>query len=536
MMEKLIKDPNHIKIFDTTLRDGDQSPRPEGFRPEQFTVEDKIEIAGTLNKLGVDIIEVGFPSSSVAQFEAVSEVAKVIHGPVIAGLSGAVLKDIDRTWRALEPAKDKGGARLHIVLGTSPTHMFYKLEMTPEQVLDATKQSVRRAKEYTDDVEFSPEDASRSDFEFMMQAILTAVDAGATTINIPDTVGYAMPWEYGHRLGEAKRRIDNYIGKNLVVVSAHCHDDLGLATANTLAAVYAGIRQVEVVINGIGERAGNTSMEEVVETIRYRPDLFGAEGRPLFTRVNSNYLLEASQLVERRSGLVVQRNKAIVGANAFAHKSGYHQQGIERYKGTYEWMEAGEVGQESSFIISAQSGRAGIDSRAKQLGFDTSDVEQSKAIRTQVKNYADESGRAVTDTELERIIANFKGEALTDRFVLGEVKTHELDRDSRSKVTVFIDGEPHKVEGKGNGPIDAAVHAIKNATGLDIDIANYAGGSLEEGSNAKSGCVLTVQNTIKITSKITSYEEDESVTLAAVKAYVTALNVIDRSEQRKKKE
>lgn len=529
-MAEIPRDLNHVRIFDTTLRDGDQSPRPEGFKPEQFTIEDKVDIAGMLNKLGVDIIEAGFPSSSPANFEAVSAIAKLIHGPTIASLSGAVLADIDQSWRAIEPAKDKGGARLHIVLGTSPTHMYYKLEMTPDEVINAIGQSVKRAREYTDDVEFSPEDASRSDFEFMMQAILTAVDAGATTINIPDTVGYAMPWEYGHRLGEAKRRIDNYIGANVVVVSAHCHDDLGLATANTLAAVYAGIRQVEVAINGIGERAGNTSLEEIVEAIRYRPDVYSADGQPLFTRINSNYLLEASQLVERRSGLVVQRNKAIVGANAFAHKSGYHQQGIVRSRKTYEWMNATEVGQESRFVIGALSGRAGMDSRAEQLGFDTSDKEASKAIRTRVKNYADETERAVTDTELEKLIADFRGETLTDRFVLGGVEMHESNHHSQSKVIIFIDGKSYEVEGTGNGPIDAVVHAIKNATGLNIDIANYTGRSLGEGSDAKSGCVLTVKNGIQITS----YAEDESVPLAAIKAYVAALNTIERSEQRKR--
>ncbi len=532
MIEKLIRDPNQVIIFDTTLRDGDQSPRPEGFIPEQFTIQDKVEIAGILSKLGVDIIEAGFPTSSLANFEMVSEIAKSIHGPTIACLSGAVLADIDKSWGAIEPAKDKGGARLHIVLGTSPTHMFYKLEMTPDEVIDAIGQSVRKAKEYTDDVEFSPEDASRSDFEFMMRAILTAVDAGATTINIPDTVGYAVPPEYAYRLGEAKRRIDDYIGKDLVVVSAHCHDDLGLATWNTLAAVMAGVRQVEVTINGIGERAGNAALEEIVENIRNRPDFYTANGRPLFTRINSNYLLETSQLVERRSGLVVQQNKANVGANAFTHKSGYHQQGMERYKGTYEWMDATAVGQESSYVISALSGRAGIDSRIKQLGFDTSDVELSKAIRTHVKSYADETGRAVTDTEMEKIAANFKGATLTDKFVLGEVEMHELDHNSRSKVIIFIGDEPHEAEGKGNGPIDAAIEAIKRASGSNIDIARYAGSSLGEGSNAKAGCVLSVKNGIKITS----YAEDESVPLAAVKAYVAALNTIDRSEQRKKKE
>ncbi|MBI2338458.1 2-isopropylmalate synthase [Candidatus Daviesbacteria bacterium] len=530
MLERKLRDSNHIKIFDTTLRDGDQSPRPEGFKPQQFTFQDKVDIAAMLKKLGVDTIETGFPSSSPANFEAVSEIARIVHGPTIACLSGAVLADIDTSWRAIEPAKDIGGARLHIVLGTSPTHMYYKLEMTEDEVIAAIAKSVKRAREYTDDVEFSPEDASRSDFEFMMRAILTAVDNGATTINIPDTVGYAMPWEYGPRLGEAKRRVDNYIGKDQVVISAHCHDDLGLATANTLAAVYAGIRQVEVTINGIGERAGNTPLEEVVQAIHYRPDIYQANGRPLFTIINPNYLKETSQLVETRSGLVVQRNKAHVGANAFAHTSGYHQQGIVKHRETYEWMDPKTVGQESSFAISAQSGRAGMDSRARQLGFDTSDVEVSKGIRTKVKNYADETERAVTDTELEKIIADFKGETLINRFVLGEVEMHEVDHTSRSKITIFIDGKPHEVEEKGNGLIDAAVHAIKNATGLNIDIANYAGMSLEEGSNAKSGCTLTVKNEIKITS----YAEDESVPLAAIKAYIAAVNTIDRSEQRKR--
>ncbi|MFA5933143.1 MAG: 2-isopropylmalate synthase [Microgenomates group bacterium] len=530
MLERKSRDPNHVIIFDTTLRDGDQSPRPEGFKPEQFTVQDKLEIAGMLNKLGVNVIEAGFPSSSPANFEAVSEIAKTIHGPTIACLSGAVLGDIDKSWRAIEPAKGEGGARLHIVLGTSPTHMFYKLDMTEDEVVDAIRESVRRARDYTDDVEFSPEDASRSDFKFMMRAILTAVDAGARTVNIPDTVGYAMPLEYADRLGQAKQIIDNYIGKDLVVVSAHCHDDLGLATANTLAAIDKGIRQVEVTINGIGERAGNTSLEEVVEAIRYRTDFYRANGGPLFTTIDSGFLQKASQLVERRSGLVVQRNKAIVGPNAFAHTSGYHQQGIVRHRETYEWMDPNAVGQESSFAISAQSGRAGIDSRAKQLGFDTSDVEISKGIRTMVKKYADETERAVTDIELEQIIADFKGETLINKYVLGEIEMHELDHDSRSRVVIFIDGEPHEVEEKGDGLIDAAVRAIKNATGLNIDIVNCVGRSLREGSNAQFGCSLIVKNEIKITS----YAEDESVPLSAIKAYVTALNTIDRSERRKK--
>lgn len=532
MHERIARNPNQVIIFDTTLRDGDQSPRPEGFKPEQFTIQDKLEIAGALNKLGVNVIEAGFPTSSPANFESVSEIAKSIHGPTIACLSGAVLADIDRSWRAIESAKDKGGARLHIVLGTSPTHMFYKLEMNEDEVIEAIKQSVKRAKEYTNDVEFSPEDASRSDFEFMMRAILTAVDEGATTINIPDTVGYAMPWEYAQRLGEAKRRIDDHIGKDLVIVSAHCHNDLGLATANTLAAVSAGIRQVEVTINGIGERAGNTSLEEVVEAIRYRPDYFNTEGRPFVTTIKSNYILATSQLVEKRSGLVVQRNKPIVGANAFSHKSGYHQQGVARHRDTYEWMDAKAVGQESTFVIGAQSGRVGIDSRAQTMGFGTSDKEQSKVIRTKVKDRADETERAVTDTELERIIAEIKNEQLTDRFVLGRVDLHGYDHHSTCEGVIFIDGVAHAIKGNGNGLIDAGVHAIKEATGLNIDIANYASVSLGEGSDAKAGCALTVQNDIRITS----YAEDESVDLAGVKAYVAALNTIYRSEQRKKKE
>lgn len=531
MSKEIIKDPNQVLVFDSSLRDGDQATRPPGFRPEEYTLQNRLEIADMLNRLGVDIIEAGFPSSSQASFEAVSEIAKTIHGPTIAALSGAVLPAIERSWRAIEPAKDYGGARLHIVLGTSPTHMRDKLKMTPDEVVYRIGQSVRKAREFTNDVEFSPEDASRSDFKFMMRAILTAVDAGATTINIPDTVGFSVGSEYSHRLAKAKRMIDNFVGKDSVTVSAHCHDDLGMATANTLAAVHAGIRQVEGTILGIGERAGNTALEEVVTAIRVRPDYFKANGRPLFTGINPNYLMEAAELVARLSGFSVPYNKAIVGGNCFRTKSGQHLDGLVRNPNTYYFMDPKATGQRSSIVISELSGKAGAAYKAEQLGFDMSDVGFSKELIIRAKDYSTKNEVAVTDVELERMAADIKGETLTaDRFVLEKAETHEADHKSKSRLTIFIDGKPHEGKGEGNGPINAAVHAVNDATGYNLDLISYAERALGEGSDARAGCWIAVG--VK-DGEITSYAEDVSTHLAAVKAYVAGLNTIDRSERRK---
>lgn len=522
MNERLTRNPNQVIIFDTTLRDGFQSPGVN------VGPDDRLKVAKLLARMHVDVIEAGFPISSQENFEAVRAIALAIDGPIICGLSRARLGDIEKTWAAIEPAKGKGGARIHTFIATSEIHMRDKLKMTPEQVIVTTREAVRRAKEYTSDVEFSPEDASRSDFDFMMRVVLEAVDAGATTINIPDTVGYAQPAEYAQRIGEVKGRIDRYVGEGLVVVSAHCHNDLGLATANTLAAMMADARQVEVAINGIGERAGNTALEEVVASLRYRPDFFIVNGIPLSTRIDPSFIFEASELVEKVTGMIVQPNKAVVGRNAFVHESGIHASGVRVNNLTYEIMAPETFGDRRTKItIGAESGHSSIVGRATELGFK---IEDRIGLTQRVKEYANRTRRMVTDTELEKITADFIGEELIDMFILETVETHGSDHSSTSRVNILIDGKPYIVEASGKGPIESAVQAVKKATGLDIDIADFTSKSLYAGADAKAGVNLTVKDGIEVTA----YAEDESVPLAAVRAYIAALNTIYRSEQRKK--
>lgn len=523
---KVNRDPNRVYVFDTTLRDGNQSPVK---RDGVFTPEEKEEIARKLAKAGADIIEAGFTVSYPGDFEAISRIAKKVQGPVICSLARTVPEDIDRAWEAVEPAKYNGGARIHVFVPSSPILMEHSIKKTSEEVIAATREAVKRAKGYTDDVEFSPEDASRSSFDFMMRVIFEAIDQGATTINIPDTVGIAQPPEYAKRIGAAKRMIDQHIGRNRIIVSAHCHNDLGLATANTLAALRAGARQVEVAINGIGERAGNTALEEVTENIRNRPDFFGYRGRPLYTVMDPKCLPDLSRLVAEKSKMLVPPNKAIVGEHAHRDGSGIHQNAVIENEKSYHWMPAEEIGKSIEIVLTNQSGAKAVAKKAKETGI-TMPKKESKNLSPIVKDFMTKRRRTITHTELEKLIAEYRNEVLNDRFVLGSIEMHSVNSHSSSKVTIFIDGKQHQVEGTGKGPIDAAVCAIKEATGLDIEIESLEEASLGSGSDAKAGCVLTVKNSIQITS----YAEDESVPMAAVKAYVAALNTIYRSEQRKK--
>ena len=404
-----------------------------------------------LGRMKVDIIEAGFPISSRENFESVSAIALAVRGPVIAGLSRANLNDIDRTWAAIEPASHEGGARIHTFLATSPIHMEHKLKMTPDQVLARTKEAVTHAKTYTDDVEFSPEDATRSDFDFMMQVVMTAVDAGATTINIPDTVGYTNPFRYPKLIAGVKQRIDSHVGEGLVVVSSHCHNDRGLATINTVAAVIAGARQVEVSMNGIGERVGNAPLEEVVANFLLNdPDLVGADGEPLYTQVDPSFIFRMSELVERVSGITVAKNKPIVGGNAFSHESGIHAAGMRANRETYEIFTPETFGdRRSTIVIGAESGHAAIVGRAEELGFAISD---RAGLTEKVKEYANQERREVTDIELEKITAEFTEEKLVDRFKLKHVETHGEDHNSQSLVTMLVDDQEHEVEALGKGP------------------------------------------------------------------------------------
>lgn len=525
MKERIIRDPNYVKIFDTTLRDGFQSPG--------VTVgpEDRLKVARLLTKMRIDIAEVGFPTSSQERFETVREAALALDDMTICALTRANPADIEKTWEAIEPAKDKGGARLHVFIGTSPDHLKDNVKKDEKEVLAAIREAIRIARGFTNDVEFSAEDSTRSDFNFLMRAVLEAVDAGATTINLPDTVGYMKPPEYARMIARAKRRIDQYIGKDQVIVSVHCHNDLGSAVDNSLEGTrIGGARQIEAAVNGIGERAGNAALEEIIANLLSRPDYYRVNGKPLLTGVDPLFTYELSEFVEEVSSMLIQPNKAVVGANAFAHESGIHAAAVIRNKKTYEFLDSTMFGERvTKIVIGGESGHASVENQAKELGIKLKDPIGLTQI---IKDYGNLVRREVTHTEFERIAAEFNHEDLTDRFILKNVEAYGSDHSSNSRVNILIDGEPHQVEAIGKGPIESAVCAIKEATGLNIDIADFTGKSLGEGANAKAGVNLTIQNGIRITA----YAEDTSVPLAAIKAYVAALNTMNRSEQRKKKE
>lgn len=378
-----------VKIFDTTLRDGEQAPGI-ALNPDQ-----KVRIATQLATLGVDVIEAGFPVSSPGDFEAVQRIAREVTGPVVAAMARTETADIETAWKAVGDAEQ---ARLHLFLATSPIHMEHKLQMSPEEVLTAVKSGVTAAREYTDDVEYSAEDATRSDPEFLTKVCQAAVDAGATTINIPDTVGFATPTDYGILITDIVREVK---GSNSdITVSTHCHNDLGLAVANSLAAVSAGARQVEVAVNGIGERAGNTSLEEVVMAMTVRADAYSVD-----TGLDTRQLFTTSRLVSTETGYPVQFNKAVVGRNAFAHESGIHQHGVLRNKATYEIMDPAAVGHNGKNIVMGKhSGRAAFKHTLANLGVDLNPSLFEKAFM-QMKTVADQQGE-VNETQMRWIVAD----------------------------------------------------------------------------------------------------------------------------------
>lgn len=391
---------DRVKVFDTTLRDGEQSPGI-ALQPDQ-----KVEIAQQLAKLQVDVIEAGFPVSSPGDFAAVQRIAREVEGPVIAALARADAEDIDTAWKAIQNA---ARPRIHTFLATSPIHMEHKLRMSPEEVLTSVKSSVARAREYTDDVEYSPEDATRSDIDFVVAACQVAVEAGATTINIPDTVGYSTPQEFGALIARVVAEVKN--GRDEITISTHCHNDLGLAVANSLAGVEAGARQIEGAINGIGERAGNASVEEFVMAIKTRPEVFGVE-----VGVRTEELHQTSRLVEQHTGYPVQFNKAVVGRNAFAHESGIHQHGVLRNRETYEIMDPAAVGfAGTSLIIGKHSGRAAFQHALNRIGLELTNGDFNEVF-ARVKHAADQSG-AIGDSRLRSIVSEVVSDSEVTRAV-----------------------------------------------------------------------------------------------------------------------
>ncbi len=502
---------DRVMIFDTTLRDGEQSP---GIA---LDVGEKLEIADQLARLGVDVIEAGFPIASDGDFEAVQAIARAVRGPVIAGLARTAFGDIDRAWEAVRHAERP---RIHVFLATSQIHMEKKLRMSPEQVKAEAAASVARAHGYTSDIEFSPEDGSRSDPDFLVEVLQIAVDAGATVLNIPDTVGFGIPDEYGRLI---RYLIDNVTGD--YVVSTHCHDDLGLAVANSLAGVANGARQVECAVNGIGERAGNAALEEIVMSIRTRGDYF----RGLETGVRTEELARTSRLVSRLTGYPVQYNKAVVGRNAFAHESGIHQHGVLSDRQTYEIIDAASVGQEAAqIVLGKHSGRHAFADSLEKMGLSLQGDALNQAF-VRFKELADRKVE-ITDADLEAIVAEELGAGAVHRYSMVSIDVHGGTAVTPSARVVLSDGDV-KVEGEaqGNGMIDAAIASIADATGVSGTLVDFNVSSVTGGRDALGDVVVQLESGgLRASGRGVATDVVE----AAARAYLNAVNKIVRLRER----
>jgi 2-isopropylmalate synthase len=496
-----------VRIFDTTLRDGEQSPGIS------LDVGEKLEIAEQLARLGVDVIEAGFPIASQGDFDAVEAIARTVQGPVVAGLSRTGFKDVDRAWEAVRHA---ARPRIHVFIATSPIHMQKKLRMTEDQVKAEAAAGVARAASYTPDVEFSPEDGSRSDVDFMCEVLQIAVDNGATTLNIPDTVGYGVPEEYGRLI---RYVIDHVHGD--YVVSTHCHDDLGLAVANSLAGVAAGARQVECAINGLGERAGNAALEEVVMAIRTRSDFFGGLG----VNVRTEELARTSRLVSRLTGYSVQHNKAVVGRNAFAHESGIHQHGVLADRETYEIIDAAAVGQEAAqIVLGKHSGRHAFADTLEKMGLRLQGDALNQAF-TRFKELADRKVE-ITEADLEAIVAEELGAGAVNRFELVDLVVHGGTSSTPTAKVVLADGSGKvDAEATGNGMVDAACSAIAAASGVHGRVLDFKVSSVTGGRDALGDVVIRLEADGRAAS---GRGVSTDIVEASARAYLNAVNKLVR--------
>jgi 2-isopropylmalate synthase len=500
-----------VKIFDTTLRDGEQSPGIS------LDVAEKLEIAEQLARLGVDVVEAGFPIASDGDFEAVEAIAKAVRGPIIAGLSRTGFKDVDRAWEAVRHAEK---ARIHVFIATSKIHMEKKLRMTPDQVKAEAAAAVARARGYVEDVEFSPEDGYRSDPDFMCEVCQIAVDNGATTLNIPDTVGYAVPEDYGRLI---RYVIDHVRGD--YVVSTHCHNDLGLAVANSLAGVANGARQIECAVNGLGERAGNAALEEVVMAIRTRGDYFTG----VDVNVRTEELARTSRMVSQLTGYHVQYNKAVVGRNAFAHEAGIHQHGVLTDRATYEIIDASSVGQEAAqIVLGKHSGRHAFRDTLEKMGIHVQGDALNGAF-VRFKELADKKVE-ITEADLEAIVAEEVGTGLVHRFSIHELELRGGTATKPSARVVLSDAAG-KVEasGTGDGMIDAAIAAISEATGVHGKLGNFQVSSVTGGSDALGAVTVTVDADGR---RVTGRGVATDVVEASARAYLNAVNKIVRLQGR----
>lgn len=505
---------DHLVIFDTTLRDGEQSPGAS------MTKDEKVRIAKHLEKMKVDVIEAGFAIASPGDFEAVKAVADTVKDSTICSLSRALDADIERAAEALAGANS---GRIHTFIATSPIHMQYKLQMQPEQVIEQAVRAVKKARSLISDVEFSCEDAGRSEIDFLCRIIEAAIDAGATTINIPDTVGYAIPDQFAHTISQLLNRIPN---ADKAIFSVHCHNDLGLAVANSLAAVQAGARQVECTINGLGERAGNASLEEVVMGIRTRPDIFTVQ-----TQIDPVHIVPTSRLVSTVTGFPVQPNKAIVGKNAFAHESGIHQDGVLKHRETYEIMKAQDVGwNTNAIVLGKHSGRNAFRSRLTDLGisFD-SEAELNHAFAL-FKQLADKK-HEIYDEDLQALVSDSRVANAVERYRLETLEVMSKTGETPvAKVVLSVDGEDHSAESEGSGPVDATFKAIEQIVNSDTVLELYSVNAITSGTDSQGEVTVRLDKAGRL---VTGLGADTDIVIASGKAYVHALNALVSQVERK---
>jgi len=502
---------DRVLIFDTTLRDGEQSPGAS------MTLEEKLQVAELLDEMGVDIIEAGFPIASNGDFEAVREIARRTRNAVVCGLARAGSKDIDRAAEALEPAERR---RIHTFISTSPLHMKFKLQMEPEQVYEAVVNSVTRARNTTDDVEWSPEDGTRTEHDFLCRCVEAAIKAGATTINIPDTVGYTIPEEYFALIQMLRRRVPN---ADKAVFSTHCHDDLGLAVANSLAGVAAGARQVECTINGLGERAGNASLEELVMALSTRSDALTG-----WTGIDTRMIMRASKLVSAVSAFPVQYNKAIVGKNAFAHEAGIHQDGMLKNAQTYEIMRPEDVGvSQSSLVMGKHSGRHAFREKLAALGFELGDNAFEDAFR-RFKDLADKK-KLVFDEDIEALVGDEVAAAGERVKLVALTVIAGTGGPQRATITLDVDGRQETREATGDGPVDATFNAIKKIIEHSGKLTLFQVGAVTEGTDAQAEVSVRIEEGGKI---VTGRGADTDTMVASAKAYLSALNKLAVKRER----
>jgi 2-isopropylmalate synthase len=476
-MSNVNRDPDRVFIFDTTLRDGEQSPGCS------MNLQEKLEMARALRDLGVDIIEAGFPIASPGDFESVQAIAREIHGPVICGLARCNPADIDRAAEAL---KDAPRPRIHVFLATSAIHREFKLRMTPPEILKRAVEGVQRARGYVEDVEFSPEDAARTELDFLAEVVEKAIEAGATTLNIPDTVGYAVPSHYAEVIRHLRK---NVRGADKVVFSVHCHNDLGLAVSNSLAALAEGARQVECTINGIGERAGNCALEEVVMALRTRQDFF-----KLHTKINTRLLYPTSRKLTTVTGMQVQRNKAIVGQNAFAHEAGIHQDGMLKERSTYEIMKPEDVGiPRTELVLGKHSGRHALRQRIAELGFHVDDAQFQKVFES-FKVLADRK-KTIYDADIEALVENQLHAGPGAVWTL-EAFTCNAGTGTLPSAAVCLwhsDGTIVRDAAVGDGPVDAVFKTIERITGVEVKVTDYRVRSVTIGEDAQGEATVEIE-------------------------------------------